>query len=105
MAMTHSKSREHSTLEGEVRRGHNQMDQDVGGSESEELGLQFRRVGPRSGRKAVAPFALFHLCGAYQRNCARRYGLMDEQEKSDEENVALMKAANEQIARRMKEQF
>ncbi len=47
----------------------------------------------------------FHLCGAYQRNRARRYGLLDEQEKPDEENVALMKAANEQIARWMDEQF
>jgi hypothetical protein len=47
----------------------------------------------------------FHLCGAYQRNRARRYGLLDEREKADEENVALMKAANEQIARRMDDQF
>jgi hypothetical protein len=31
--------------------------------------------------------------------------LLDEQEKPDEENVALMKAANEQIARWMEEQF
>jgi hypothetical protein len=41
----------------------------------------------------------FHLCGAYQRNRARRYGLLDEQENPDEENVALMKAANERIDR------
>ena len=41
----------------------------------------------------------FHLCGAYQRNRARRYGLLDEQENPDEENVALMKAANERIGR------
>ena len=47
----------------------------------------------------------FHLCGAYQRNRARRYGLLDEQEIPDTENVALMKAANEQIARWMDEQF
>jgi hypothetical protein len=30
---------------------------------------------------------------------------LDEREKADEENVALMKAANEQIARRMDDQF
>jgi hypothetical protein len=47
----------------------------------------------------------FHLCGAYQRNRARRYGLLDEQEKPDEENVAIMKAANEEISRWMDEQF
>jgi len=39
----------------------------------------------------------FHLCGAYQRNRARRYGLLDEQEKPDQENVALMKAANQKV--------
>ncbi len=47
----------------------------------------------------------FHLCGAYQRNRARRYGLLDEQEKPDQENVALMKAANQQIAARMQQEF
>lgn len=36
----------------------------------------------------------FHLCGAYQRNRARRYGLLDEQENIDQENVDLMTAAN-----------
>lgn len=41
----------------------------------------------------------FHLCGAYQRNRARRYGLLDEQEQPDEENVSLMKTANEKISR------
>ncbi|MEM7145016.1 MAG: agarase [Verrucomicrobiota bacterium] len=41
----------------------------------------------------------FHLCGAYQRNKARRYGLLDEMENPDEENVKLMKEANEQINR------
>lgn len=40
----------------------------------------------------------FHLCGAYQRNRARRYGLLDEQERPDEENVSLMKAANQKIS-------
>lgn len=39
----------------------------------------------------------FHLCGAYQRNRARRYGLLDEQENPDEENIALMQAANEKV--------
>ena len=43
----------------------------------------------------------FHLCGAYQRNRARRYGLLDEQEQPDQENVALIKAANEKIANKM----
>lgn len=47
----------------------------------------------------------FHLCGAYQRNRARRYGLLDEQEKPDQENVALMKAANEKISGWMDSQF
>ena len=47
----------------------------------------------------------FHLCGAYQRNKARGRGLLDEYEKPDEKNVALMKAANEQIARWMGEQL
>jgi hypothetical protein len=40
----------------------------------------------------------FHLCGAYQRNKARRYGLLDEQEKPDAENVALITAANREAA-------
>ena len=35
------------------------MDQGVGGSESKELGLQFRRLGPGSDRTAVAAFAFF----------------------------------------------
>ncbi len=39
----------------------------------------------------------FHLCGAYQRNKARRYGLLDELERPDEENVALIRTANEKI--------
>ncbi len=47
----------------------------------------------------------FHLCGAYQRNRARRYGLLDEMEKPDAENVNLMKAANEKISRWMGEEF
>ena len=47
----------------------------------------------------------FHLCGAYQRNRARRYGLLDEQEKPDQENVALMKAANQKINQWMQKEF
>lgn len=43
----------------------------------------------------------FHLCGAYQRNKARRRGLLDELENPDTEQVELMKAANEEISRRM----
>jgi hypothetical protein len=43
-----------------------------------------------------------HLCGAYQRNRARRYGLLDEQENPDKENTALIRAANERVAARMK---
>ena len=47
----------------------------------------------------------FHLCGAYQRNRARRYGLLDEQEVPDQENVRQMKAANEKIAAWMESEF
>lgn len=47
----------------------------------------------------------FHLCGAYQRNRARRYGLLDEQEMPDQENVALMQAANQKISQRMNNKF
>ncbi len=39
----------------------------------------------------------FHLCGAYQRNKARRYGLLDELENPDWENVKLMKSANQKV--------
>ncbi|MEM6800524.1 MAG: agarase [Bacteroidota bacterium] len=47
----------------------------------------------------------FHLCGAYQRNKARRYGLLDEMEQPDAENVALIQAANEKIQRWVEEEF
>ena len=47
----------------------------------------------------------FHLCGAYQRNKARRRGLLDEMEKPDTEQVNLMKAANEKITQWMDSQF
>ena len=42
-----------------------------------------------------------HLCGAYQRNRARRYGLLDEMETPDQEQVQLMKAANRKISQWM----
>jgi hypothetical protein len=47
----------------------------------------------------------FHLCGAYQRNRARRYGLLNEQENPDLKNVSLMKAANEKMAQSMEQWF
>ena len=45
----------------------------------------------------------FHLCGAYQRNKARRYGLLDEFENPDAENVELIKASNHRIRQWMDE--
>lgn len=47
----------------------------------------------------------FHLCGAYHRNRARRYGLLDEQEIPDQKNVPLIQAANEKIEAWMKANF
>ncbi len=47
----------------------------------------------------------FHLCGAYQRNKARRYGLLDEQEHPDQENVGLITKANQKINQWMQDQF
>lgn len=47
----------------------------------------------------------FHLCGAYQRNKARRYGLLDEREAPDTEQVELMKAANQKVSQWMENQF
>lgn len=44
----------------------------------------------------------FHLCGAYQRNKARRKGLLDEHEHPDTENVEIIKNTNELINNRMK---
>ena len=44
----------------------------------------------------------FHLCGAYQRNKARRKGLLDEQEHPDVENVSIIKQTNENIINIMK---
>ena len=43
----------------------------------------------------------FHLCGAYQRNKARRRGLLDEMETPDQEQVKLMTAANQRISQLM----
>ena len=47
----------------------------------------------------------FHLCGAYQRNKARRYGLLDEMEKPDTENVDLMREANQKVTTWMEKEF
>ena len=47
----------------------------------------------------------FHLCGAYQRNKARRRGLLDEMEKADQQHVDQMTAANEQIIQKMAQTF
>ena len=44
----------------------------------------------------------FHLCGAYQRNKARRRGLLDEMEQPNKENVDLIQTANEKITQLMK---
>ena len=45
----------------------------------------------------------FHLCGAYQRNRARRRGLLDEFEREDRENLARIATANRQAQRWMEE--
>ena len=47
----------------------------------------------------------FHLCGAYQRNKARRYGLLDEREIPDSEHVEVMKAANRRITKLLDSRF
>ncbi len=47
----------------------------------------------------------FHLCGAYQRNKARRRGLLDELENPDKVHVEQMTAANKKISERMARQF
>ncbi|MBK7928430.1 MAG: agarase [Bryobacterales bacterium] len=41
----------------------------------------------------------FHLCGAYQANRVRRRGLLDEQERPDEEVVAAITAVNRETTR------
>lgn len=43
----------------------------------------------------------FHLCGAYQRNKARRRGLLDELERPDQANIELMQAAIEKVVRQI----
>lgn len=35
-----------------------------------------------------------HLCGAYLRNRVRRRGLLDHEERPDDENIALIRTAN-----------
>ena len=47
----------------------------------------------------------FHLCGAYQRNKARRRGLLDEMEKADQQHVDQMTAANERVTQKMAQMF
>ena len=47
----------------------------------------------------------FHLCGAYQRNKARKRGLLDEMENPDEEHVRIMTEANHRVARWIDKQF
>lgn len=47
----------------------------------------------------------FHLCGAYQRNKARRRGLLDESENPDSEQLKLITAANNEIRANMLERF
>lgn len=47
----------------------------------------------------------FHLCGTYQRSKARRYGLLDEFENPDLENIELIKAANQKINLWLEEKF
>lgn len=47
----------------------------------------------------------FHLCGAYQRNHSRRYGLLDQREKPDTKNVEKMKVANERISKMVESLF
>ena len=47
----------------------------------------------------------FHLCGAYQRNKARKRGLLDEMENPDEEHVRIMTEANHKVARWIDKQF
>ncbi|MEM9368747.1 MAG: agarase [Planctomycetota bacterium] len=44
----------------------------------------------------------FHLCGAYQRNKARRRGLLDEMEHPDSREIDRMTAANDQVSQWMR---
>lgn len=47
----------------------------------------------------------FHLCGAYQRNKARRRGLLDENEQPDQEEIRVMTEANRRLAEKVATQF
>ncbi|MEM9701081.1 MAG: agarase, partial [Planctomycetota bacterium] len=47
----------------------------------------------------------FHLCGAYQRNKARRRGLLDEMENPDQRHVDQMAAANRVVLRQLARGF
>ena len=47
----------------------------------------------------------FHFCGAYQRNKARRRGLLDELENPDQANIDLMQAAIKEVVRQIDERF
>ena len=47
----------------------------------------------------------FHLCGAYQRNKARRRGLLDEMEKPDTREIMLMSEANRKLSEWMANLF
>lgn len=47
----------------------------------------------------------FHLCGAFQRNKARRRGLLDELERPDQGNVERITAANHDALRWMNERL
>ncbi|MDA7937750.1 agarase [bacterium] len=47
----------------------------------------------------------FHLCGAYQRNKSRRRGLLDEMERPDTAQIAVMKAANKKVSVWMENEF
>ena len=44
----------------------------------------------------------FHLCRVYQRNKARRRGLLDGMKRPNKENVDLIQTANEKITQLMK---
>jgi len=47
----------------------------------------------------------FHLCGAYQRNKGWHRSLLDAIERPDQENVDIMRAANEEISQLMSRRF
>ena len=47
----------------------------------------------------------FHFCGAYQRNKARRRGLLDEMERPDQVQVELIAEANQRTSQWVRDQF